>query len=195
MMGHADIYPNIRCIFRPSHEIYINMMCIFQSITKIIINIKPAWSPLNWTLIFVVVRITGWWWIMVKMIRKMKIIKQKCRWIDNMNRSSIWMWWYSMESIAIRPGHGVWGHDLISEVISWGWWRHASIIKEVINEIHDTMSTYMAVNSQAPERFEWNFRQEIFKQILIIDRGRIFYENALWCGHCASLMIRQHWFR
>ena len=149
---------------------YQYSLCIFHSITKypklLTCVLKNIQWPLNWIFAFFQAITQYWWQIIIQRNKTGKKYKQKCRWIDKDYRSSICMGWYSMETIAIRPGHGVWGHDLISEVISWGGWRHASIIKEVINEIHDTMSTYMSVNSLVPDWYASNFETVIYNCII-----------------------------
>ena len=52
------------------------------------------------------------------------------------------------------------------------------------------------VNSLAPDKFEWNFRYVIFKQILVFDGWCIYCDIALiWMSLDFTDDLGQHWFR
>ena len=103
--------------------------------------------------------------------------------------------WDSLNSIARR---------YLSKVDPWLSAQHMWPLHR-----HDT-----SVNSLAPEKFEWNFRHVIFKQILVIDGWCICCEIALiwmsldfaddqstlvqvmaWCRQATSHYLSQCWPR
>ena len=88
-----------------------------------------------------------------------------------------------------------------------------SCLQRAAQRVHPGKS-HVSINSLIPEKFAWNFRQVIFKQILVIDGSGISCENALiwmsldstddqstfvqvmaWCRQVASHYLRQCWPR
>ena len=80
--------------------------------------------------------------------------------------------------------------------------------------LHSLWASCCPINSLAPGKFEWNFKHELFKQILVIDSWGISCDIALiwmsliftddrstlvqvmaWCRQATSHYLSRCWFR
>ena len=90
----------------------------------------------------------------------------------------------------------------------------SNISHKVVELLRPAVAHSVVFNSLAPEKFEWNFRHVIFKQILVIDSWGISCEIALdwmsldltedkstlvqvmaWCRQATSHYLSQCWPR